>query len=55
MAVLSYGSEKQRGLRNLLVRSSAALFGTLCAGAAAAQEAISYNYIEVGWVFEDEL
>jgi hypothetical protein len=55
MAVLSCGSEKQGKLRNLLVRSSVALFGLAFAGAAAAQEAISYNYIEVGWVFEDEL
>jgi opacity protein-like surface antigen len=55
MAVLSLGAFKQGKLRKLLVKSSAALFGVAFAGAAAAQETLNYNYIEVSWVFQDDL
>lgn len=55
MAVLSFGAFQQGTVRNFLVKTSAAVLGLGLMGSAAAQEGLSYDYIEVSWVFGDEL
>ncbi|MFU8817997.1 MAG: hypothetical protein ACNA7W_21825, partial [Pseudomonadales bacterium] len=54
MAVLSIGNKGRGRIRNMLVKCSTGLFAAAFCGAVYAQE-LNYNYIEVSWVFADEL